>query len=56
MPKYTKARRTWRYSEEFKVSAVEMSYLDGIKSNVVAQKFDIHPYMLSRWRNQNREV
>jgi len=45
MPKSNKPRRTWKYSEEFKASAVEMSYLDGIKSNDVAEKLDIHPYM-----------
>ena len=55
MPKYNKPRRTWKYSEDFKASAVEMSYLDGIKSNDVAEKLDIHPYMLSRWRKEYRE-
>ena len=55
MPRYNKPRRTWKYSEEFKVSAVEMSYLDGIKNNDVAEKLDIHPYMLSRWRKEYRE-
>ena len=55
MPKSNKPRRTWKYSEEFKASAVEMSYLDGIKSNDVAEKLDIHPYMLSRWRKEYRE-
>ena len=55
MPKYNKPRRTWKYSEEFKVSAVQMSYLEGIKSNDVAEKLDIHPYMLSRWRKAYRE-
>lgn len=55
MAKIINPRRTWKYSEEFKVSAVEMSYLDGIKSNDVAEKLDIHPYMLSRWRNEYRE-
>ena len=55
MPKYNKPRRTWKYSEEFKASAVEMSYHDGIKSNEVAEKLDIHPYMLSRWRKEYRE-
>jgi hypothetical protein len=43
MAKNINPRRTWKYSEEFKVSAVEMSYLDGIKSNDVAEKLDIPP-------------
>ena len=42
MPKYNKPRRTWKYSLEFKAAAVEMSYLDGITSNDVAEKLDIH--------------
>jgi len=32
-----------------------MSYFDNIKSNDVAEKLDIHPYMLSRWRKEYRE-
>jgi len=55
MPKHTKPRRTWKYSEEFKVSAVEMPYPDGIKSNDVAQKLDIHLCMLSRWHKVYQE-
>lgn len=55
MPKSNNPRRTWKYSQEFKASAVEMSYLDGIKNNDVAEKLDIHPYMLSRWRKEYRE-
>ena len=55
MAKNINPRRTWKYSEEFKASAVEMSYLDGISSNDVAEKLDIHPYMLSRWRKEYRE-
>ena len=55
MPKYNKPRRTWKYSQEFKAAAVEMSYLDGITSNDVAEKLDIHAYMLSRWRKEYRE-
>jgi len=55
MPKYTKPRRTWKYSQEFKAAAVEMTYLDDIKNNDVAEKLDIHPYMLSRWRKEYRD-
>lgn len=55
MPKYKKPRRTWKYSQEFKVAAVEMSYLDGIKNNDVAEKLDIHAFMLSRWRKEYRD-
>jgi transposase len=55
MPKYTKPRRTWQYSQEFKMTAVEMSLLDGVRNKDVAEKLDIHPYMLSRWRKEYRE-
>ncbi len=55
MPKYTQPRRTWKYSQEFKASAVEMSLINGISSNTVSEKLDIHPYMLSRWRKEYRE-
>ena len=55
MPTYNKPRRTWKYSQEFKAAAVEMSYLDGITSNDVAEKLDIHAYTPSRWRNEYRE-
>tara|TARA_B110000014_G_C19767649_1_gene399537 strand:- start:201 stop:551 length:351 start_codon:yes stop_codon:yes gene_type:complete len=55
MPKYNQPRRTWKYSQEFKASAVEMSLIDGVSNNTVAEKLDIHPYMLSRWRKEYRE-
>ena len=32
-----------------------MSYLDGVKNSDVAEKLDIHSYMLSRWRKEYRE-
>ena len=55
MPKYNKPRRTWKYSPEFKAIAVEMSSFDGVTSIDVAEKLDIHAYMLSRWRKEYRE-
>jgi transposase len=55
MPKYNKPRRTWQYSQDFKATAVEMSLLDGVRNKDVAEKLDIHPYMLSRWRKDYRE-
>ncbi len=55
MAKVNKPRRTWKYSENFKATAVAMSYVDGVKNNDVAEKLDIHPYMLSRWRKEYRE-
>ena len=55
MAKVNKPRRTWKYSENFKATAVAMSYVEGVKNNDVAEKLDIHPYMLSRWRKEYRE-
>ena len=50
MPKYTKPRKTWQYSNEFKVKAVQLSLIEGVQVKEVAVTLDIHPFMLSRWR------
>jgi transposase len=50
MPKYTQPRKTWQYSNEFKVKAVQLSLIEGIQVQEVAKTLDIHPFMLSRWR------
>lgn len=55
MPKSNQPRKTWRYSEEFKVKAVQLSLMDGVQVQEVAQTLDIHPFMLSRWRKEYRE-
>jgi transposase len=55
MPRYNNPRKTWQYSEEFKVKAVQLSLLDGIQVQSVASTLDIHPFMLSRWRKEYRE-
>ena len=55
MPRNTQYKRTLKYSQEFKLSAVEMSLIEGVKVGTVAQRLDIHPYMLSRWRKEYRE-
>ncbi len=55
MPRYTKPRRTWQYSSEFKIRAVKLSLLKDIQSKQVAEGLDIHPFMLSRWRKEYRE-
>ena len=48
-------RTTYKYSEEFKATAVRLSQLDGVSVSDVAQSLYIHPFMLSRWRKQARE-
>lgn len=55
MPKYNNPRKTWRYTNEFKVKAVQLSSLDGVQIKTVAETLDIHPFMLSRWRKEYRE-
>ena len=49
------ARKVYRYSAEFKVKAVKLSQLDGVKVQDVAEALEIHPFMLSRWRKEARE-
>ncbi|WP_299599569.1 transposase [uncultured Microbulbifer sp.] len=59
MPKYNNPRKTWQYSNEFKVKAVLLSLLEGVRVKEVAETLDIHPsihpFMLSRWRKEYRE-
>ncbi|WP_444910967.1 transposase [Microbulbifer sp. TRSA005] len=49
IPKYNKPRKTWQYSNEFKVKAVMLSLIEGIQVKEVAETLDIHSFMLSRW-------
>ena len=48
-------RTTYKYSDQFKASAVRLSRLPGVEVQDVAQSLYIHPFMLSRWRKQARE-
>jgi transposase len=48
-------RKVYRYSAEFKVKAVKLSQLDGVKVQDVAEALEIHPFMLSRWRKEVRD-
>lgn len=48
-------RKTNRYSDEFKVTAVKLSSLPDVLIQDVAYELDIHPFMLSRWRKAYRE-
>lgn len=48
-------RTTYKYSEEFKATAVRLSNLPGVEVQDVAESLHIHPFMLSRWRKQVRE-
>lgn len=55
MPKYLQPRKTWSYSQDFKIKAVKLSYQGDIQVKQVAEGLDIHPFMLSRWRKEYRE-
>lgn len=48
-------RTTYRYSKEFKATAVRLSRLQGVSIKGIAESLAIHPFMLSRWRKQARE-
>lgn len=48
-------RTTYRYSSEFKATAVRLSRLPGVAIKDVADSLYIHPFMLSLWRKQARE-
>ena len=48
-------RTTYKYSEEFKATAVKLSEIPGVAIKDVADSLYIHPFMLSRWRKQARE-
>ena len=48
-------KKVSRYSSEFKLKAVKLSQLEGVKVQDVAEALDIHPFMLSRWRKEARD-
>ena len=55
MPRYTRPRKTWKYSKQFKRKAVLMSLDQSRHIKDVALGLDIHPYTLSLWRREYRE-
>jgi transposase len=48
-------RTIYRYSREFKATAVRLSQIPGVAVGDVAESLYIHPFMLSLWRKQVRE-
>ena len=44
-------RKGRQYSLEFKLKAVQLSQFKGVEVQAVADALEIHPFMLSRWRN-----
>ena len=45
-------RTIYRYSREFKATAVRLSQIPGVAVGDVAESLYIHPFMLSLWRKQ----
>lgn len=48
-------RTVYRYSANFKATAVRLSQFPGVMVSDVAASLCIHPFMLSKWRKQARE-
>jgi transposase len=49
------ARTVRRYSKAFKLKAVALANLEGVKTQDVAEALVLHPFMLSRWKKEARE-
>lgn len=45
-------RRVYSYPPEFKLQAVKLSKVAGVKVGDVAEALGIHPWMLSKWRTE----
>jgi transposase-like protein len=48
-------RTVWRYSDQFKLTAVRLSQQPGIQVQTVSASLAIHPFMLSKWRKDVRD-
>ena len=55
MPRYNQPRKTWQYTNDFKIKAVKLSLQDDIQVKQIAEGLGIHPMMLSRWRKEYRD-
>ena len=48
-------KRLPRYGLDFKLKAVRLTKIPGMQVQTVAASLDLHPVMLSRWRQEFRE-
>ena len=48
-------RAVRKYSDEFKLTAVQLSQRPGLQVKSVAAALLIHPFMLSKWRKDARD-
>jgi len=44
---------TYKYSEEFKATAVRLGNLPGVEVQDVVESLHIHPFMLSQWHKKS---
>ena len=52
MPAYTTGKKTRQYTNEFKVTAMLLTYKPKKMIKDVAEDLYIYPFMLSRWRKE----
>ena len=55
MPAYKTGKKTRQYTNEFKVTAVLLTYKPNRMIKDVAEDLDLHVFMQSRWRKKYRE-
>jgi transposase len=48
-------RAVRKYSDDFKLTAVQLSQQSGLQVKTVAAALAIHPFMLSKWRKEVRD-
>ena len=48
-------RKLYKYTDEFKHTAVRLSHQPGMQVKTVAAALEIHPFMLSKWRKDVRD-
>lgn len=47
--------KLYKYTDEFKQTAVRLSHQPGMQVKTVAAALEIHPFMLSKWRKDVRD-
>ncbi len=49
-------KKVHRYTVEFKIQTIRLSLHPEIQTQDVAHALDIHPFMLSKWKKDYRDV
>ena len=50
-----KFRRIYKYTDNFKATAIALSYIRGVAATDVAEALDLHPVQIYRWRRDLKE-